>query len=316
MSKNKRCSKGKSCGATCIHRQKVCRKELGEISKSLQSVSGAVAGKQPPPVPQGSPSGGGLSKLESAEDFIKKLASTDGYYSSEISEMHHQISRVLGADITEGASTKYKDQNQRIEFAKRREELFRSLGEGDVNKGRQAAMEAYKGIKDFTKSAYDEIRQAQFGIMPAGPERDSYLKQAKSIENLFASKEINKPKVEKFRGIMVDNDVLAGMIASARERGSYGGEALSSWSTSLPKAKEFADNAQFDTFKNNRVIFRAVNSKGVPIHPISSLLEEYEVLTPSSANYRYLGHRQIKVETEDDAGKIIATYHVFDVEEF
>lgn len=311
----KRCGKGKSCGATCIDRRKICRKELGIVSKSLQSVSGAVTGRQPPPIPQGSPSNGGLSKLESVEDFNKKLTGTDGYYSPEISEMHHQISRMLGADITEGASTKYKNKEHQIEFARRREELFRSLGDGDVNKGRQAAVDAYKGIKDFTKSAYDEIRQAQFGIMPAGPERDSYLKQAKSIENLFASKEIDKPRVEKFRGIMVDNDVLAGMIASAREKGSYGGEALSSWSTSLPKAKEFADNAQFDTFKNNRVIFRAVNSKGVPIHPISSLLEEYEVLTPSSANYRYIGHRQIKVETVDDFGKILATYHVFDVEE-
>lgn len=311
----KRCGKGKSCGATCIDRRKICRKELGIVSKSLQSVSGAVTGRQPPPTPQSLTSGGKLSKLESAEDFNKKLVGTSRYYSPEIAEMHRQLGRVLGADITMGASTKYKDQDQKVEFARRREELFRSLGDGDVNKGRQSAIDGYNGIRDFTKSDYDPIRQAQFGIMPAGSVRDFHLKQAKDIETLFASKGVDKPRVEKFRGIIVDNDTLAGMVASARDKGSYGGGALASWSTSLPKAKEFADNAQFDSFKSNRVILRAVNSKGVPIHTLSSLPEEYEVLTPSSAKYRYLGHRQIKVETDDDTGKVVATYHVFDVEE-
>lgn len=49
MSK-KRCQKGKSCGATCISRMKVCLKELGTPNKSITSVRDDIRMYGPPPI--------------------------------------------------------------------------------------------------------------------------------------------------------------------------------------------------------------------------------------------------------------------------
>lgn len=45
----KRCTKGKSCGRSCIARAKICRIEAGaNLSESLSSLRGDVASRQPP----------------------------------------------------------------------------------------------------------------------------------------------------------------------------------------------------------------------------------------------------------------------------
>jgi hypothetical protein len=72
------CSKGKACGATCIAKSKICRKELGVVGGSLASVrnnikmqsgqpEGSRVGVAPPPVPGGK----GKEKIEfSGKDLM------------------------------------------------------------------------------------------------------------------------------------------------------------------------------------------------------------------------------------------------------
>lgn len=71
------CSKGKACGATCIAKSKICRKELGVVGSSLTSARDSVkmqsgqasgsTGISPPPMPNGR----GREKIEfSGSDLI------------------------------------------------------------------------------------------------------------------------------------------------------------------------------------------------------------------------------------------------------
>lgn len=261
----KRCEKGKSCGATCIDRREVCRKDLPKkVSEGLSKATD----KAPK----------GLSKLDTAEDFRLKEDSTEEDYSPRIVQMNAQFSSLL-----------------------RGEELHRSLGDGDVDKGKSIAKSATLGIRLFTGDYHDEMRQAQ---RETGDPK--YLKMVRDIEKVIGSKEVDKPSVEKFRGVRVDSDSLKGMIESAKTRGEFDGKALASWSTSLSIARGFADEDTNDGRKE-RVVLRAINAKGVPIENLSSSKGEYEILTSGSAGYKYINYRRIL-----EGGEI---YHVFDVEE-
>lgn len=66
----KRCQKGKSCGASCISKSKVCRKDLGEVGKEIPKTKATIQGRKGPskapsfepaskPI-QGSPEGLGI----------------------------------------------------------------------------------------------------------------------------------------------------------------------------------------------------------------------------------------------------------------
>lgn len=70
MAKN--CQKGKSCGATCIEKRDVCRKDLGVVAKVLSSVRGDIKmGTNPPPIPEKSPPRSGSSRplMEVNDDY-------------------------------------------------------------------------------------------------------------------------------------------------------------------------------------------------------------------------------------------------------
>jgi hypothetical protein len=286
----RKCEKGKPCGATCIDRREICRKELQDnVSKDTGKVSDLVGSR-------GNNGGAQLSKLTTTAEFNEKLKNTEGNYSPRVKEMHGSSGKLLGEEILSKSYVSeptYKDKEEEEKFKKLRQSLFASMGEKDVS-------EAFYTLRNYTGGKYADYRNAQLGRTNSPDD----LKRAELLERLVKSKEFEKPEVEKFRGKRVDNLTLSGLIQSARSGGTFADKALASWSTDLEIAQSFADK---NTGRNNRVIYRAVNKNGVPIGSISSVGYENEILTPSGSNYRYLGYTPIKVGSQ--------TYHVFDVEE-
>lgn len=300
----KRCEKGKSCGATCIDRREICRKDLPvSASKVAQKVNNRDSAKEEPLVK--------LDRLETTTDFTAKQKASSGYYSPEIKATHEWVGKLLDEVLPFDKKVDI-DPKQEGFFKKLRERFYNSITDGDPAQGKIVAKELLNAVTGFTSSDYGDIRDAQRGLRAPGSLTDEYLKLGKRIEKLIAASETVKPEVEKFRGIQVDKYSLNGMIESAKLKGNFEGQALASWSTALRKAQEFADDEKYGL--GERVIFRAVNAKGIPIHSISSITDEYEVLTSGTANYRYLNYRAIK--HQEIYGTNVVTYHVFDVEEF
>lgn len=305
--KQKRCKKGKSCGASCIAGFKVCLVDIPWASASgIPKVVSSIQNRPTPEVKPSTPSakkpGINLSKLETEADFKAKENATEGYYNSKIKDVHQYLKKLLAKIGFPDAYVTFDNSTEEDAFSALRDKLVKAMGNGNETKGRQAIKDARYAIISFTGSFSKEIREAQMGTTPNA----QYLKKAKDIERLFSMKEVEKPRVEKFRGKRVDEVTLQGMIESAREGGSYSGRALSSWSTQLRTAREFSDKEPYDN-RNQRVIYRTVNTKGVPIKEVSAIQREHEVLTSGTANYKYLGYRPIEVN-----GII---YHMFDVEE-
>jgi hypothetical protein len=169
-----------------------------------------------------------------------------------------------------------------------------------------------KGIRRFTGSTYSEMRQEQLDKLEGKtlkPSQAGYLKLANDAERLIAA--TPKEKIEKFRGIHVNDDDLKQMISDSKSLGKHAnpplGGALASWSTSLQVAQNFSDNASYKT--PNKVIFRTVNKAGVAVEKLTSITREDEILTSGRARYKFTGnHHEVK-----NGGN---TYHIFDVEEF
>lgn len=303
----KRCGTGKSCGATCIAKYKVCRMDFPEmLSSDVSALSSKLLPNRKEKMMSGPTSR--LNPISSEEDFKKKLSETKGNYNSDIENAHAWVKRLLGKEITESLDPglakigllklpTYESEESSKSFDKLRSSLISGMGESNVTG-------AIKAIKDFTMGEYPEIRGSQMGR----PEHREYLSKANSIEALIDRKEVIKPPVEKFRGIVVTNDALQGMIESSKNNGNFPGVALASWSTELKTSKRFTDHIVHKTEDgNNRVILRAINSRGIPIGSVSSTGKEYEILTPSKANYKYLGYNSVVVNG--------LTFHIFDVEE-
>lgn len=315
----KRCSIGKRCSATCISKRKVCQLELlDSVSFSINKLKKL---KLKAPVEVNAPEVSKtddekfmeflrdydkvsknppkLDKLTTLGDFDKKKSGTESLYNSNVKMYHEWISNLLRPVLREELGFGSSSQDKFFE------RLYSSLEGGSG--GRKQLRDAVFNLENFTGESYKRFRDSQIGR--GGTKSD--LEEAKSIERLLNRKELIKPPVEKFRGASVDTEVLNGMIASAKANEAYSGRALSSWSTDLGVGQRFAD---IDTGRPEKVIYRAVNKHGVPVRGVSQVKDESEVLTPSSANYRYLGYHPIKVVDKGSGTESI--YHVFDVEEF
>lgn len=297
-----RCEKGKSCGATCIDRDKICRKDLSlSVSEGLSKASELESPSKPKLE---------LSPLTTEESFEEKVKSTEGLYNENVKDLHSYAGKLFGkvSRETDGYTSSledykgFKDEGERKRFEKIRSDLIRELGDGDKVKGEKLFKAAILSIYKFTGLDYPEMRQAQMGA-DLNPK---YLKRARIIERLINDPRVEKPEVEKFRGKRVTIDTLKGMIRSANAGREFDGKALSSWSTQLSSAKDFADRHQDG--RSQRVILRAVNTKGVSVMQLSGSSHEHEILTSGTARYRYLKHNPIVIDG--------VTFHVFDVEEF
>lgn len=239
-----------------------------------------------------------LSPITNDKEFTAKLIETRGEYNRKVEAMHQWAGKLFGTKILYD----HAYDNLVPKYGRGEEKFFDKLRNALVlDFGKLELIEAFKDIQAFTSGKYGDFRRAQMGTNKSA----SDLMRVKRIEELLSRREFDKPRVEKFRGKRVNDSTLQAMIESARVNGSFGGKALSSWSTELETAQYFASkNSQIG---NNRVIYRTVNSRGVPIGSISSFSTEQEVLTPSTANYRYVSYRPITL------GPV--TYHMFDVEE-
>lgn len=240
----------------------------------------------------------GLSPLKNEQDFNNKIKSSNAFYNKLVRESHGFIGKLL-KPIVNLTSARHNTRSPEEEsaFQKLRDSLLKKLTKEQIKEG-------FDGIRRFTGLTYSAIRNAQNGRAP----NDTYLAMGKAIDRLLNRPEFAKPVLEKFRGISVTTDKLNAMIAGAKINGTYAGVATSSWSTSLATGKKFADKL---TGRPEKVIFRTINKLGVPIEGVTSVPNEYEILTPSNANYRYINYRPITI----GQGYGATTYHMFDVEE-
>ncbi len=233
-----------------------------------------------------------LPKLNTEAEFKKTIKDTDYANDSKAIDFHQRAKQILD---------KYNSSDSKSEGVIARNAIIQKMG------GQNAFDAAIKGIKEFTGSEYEYMRKAQHAAMKGEPlkiHQEDRLATAKRMEKLLSL--MPKEQVVKYRGIRVDNGVLNDIIESAKLKGKFVDGGLTSWSTALPVATKFANMTTWD--KNNRVLFRTVNKKGVGVEGITSITREMEVLTPGTAKYKHTGNYRTFTYAGD-------TYHVFDVVE-
>jgi hypothetical protein len=295
--KRKRCKKGKSCGSTCINAGKVCMVDLPwVVSSGLKKVSSTIRDKKSE-VSQSSP----LKPIKSAKEFEDKLKTTEGFYNGSIKEMHLEMQKIFGSSNGEYLPI-YTSGEEKVKYEGIRKEVQRQLGDNPL-------ADTYTALKKFTGSLHKEIRDAQRGtILPKNQHMKWNLKiWGKDLESLLAVSVLPRPEVEKFRGIRVTDEHLKNLIQSAKTGTTLPASASTSWSTSMRVAKNFASADKEDPSLTQRVIFRTVNKTGVPVESVSSVEQEYEVVTTKNSKYKYANYSPVTYMGQ--------TYHIFDVVE-
>lgn len=299
----KRCSKGKSCSATCIFRGKVCLVDL-PAGPSLQmpfvaSMVGVVRDEQPAApaksaskprkkaefvLPSGEPAK--LHTLVSAEDFQRVRAET-GKFSKEF---HERMGRVL----------RVKDKSE--DAVAERAEMLKRLGLSEA-----AFAKAIRTVSNYTDLDYKSVKKALYALRDKKPLTDEMRREiakGRVIERIIAA--ASKEAVPKFRGFRADQQTLDELIASAKLKGKFKEGVLSSWSTSLRVGQEFADNEKEG--KPLRVIFQTINKRGMAVESITQAEREMELMTSGTARYTHTGnYRVVPYKGE--------VYHIFDVVE-
>lgn len=296
--KRKRCKKGKSCGASCISSSKFCLVDLPWVSSSgLNKVAKVIQDNKGKAKPEPEEPGIKLSPLSTEDQFYDKMSDTgtipDG---SKLEEDSIDVAKVLG--IKNYAYPRYNLYGPKEE--PEYDAIRAKIGETAVSDG-VYAMKKFTGSNSMSYN----IGQADKG----SPLYSGYTKLSNDLNKLLTLEELPKTEVEKFRGFRASPDRLDLMIESATKGESFKHDRLYSWSSSLEVGKSFADEVLAKApDRTERVIYRTVNKRGVPIEYVSSLTDEYEVLTPRNTKYKYIAYRVINVEGQD--------YHIFDVEEF
>lgn len=243
-----------------------------------------------------------LSSLNTTKQFEKKEKDTE-VLSKKLEKLNLEVARLLGT--TNGTYVDHED-------------LYRSLGDKALYDSLRIRFMQGSGLGSFSDAVFAleeyslssttarEIRSAQKSGY-SGPVK--YQDWARDLETLLRWDAMPAPQVEKYRGFRTDPDRLNNMIESAKAKELFRHETMYSWSSSLGIGRTFADSAVSGFPEGTeRVIFRAINKRGVPIEYITGNVDEHEMLTHGNVRYKYLGYRTI-----DSQG---ATYHVFDVEEF
>lgn len=268
---------------------------LGKL-KSLHSKVGATLGKEFPkdkvdfilsgkfllpggPAPK-------LPKLQTEEDF-KKVRKETAQFSLPFHDRFTGILKIK--DKSPGATAE-------------RQSVLGRLGISEAS-----FTKIVKMIRGYTDWDYKEVKAAQYAKRDKKPLTESMkasLARAKAIESLIAA--MPKEAVVKFRGFRYSEDRLQALIQSAKLKGEFKDGALTSWSTSLRVAKEFADKEKEG--RPVRVLFQTVNKRGIPIEGITNAEKEMEMLTSGSARYVHTGnYRVVRVGDQD--------YHIFDIVE-
>lgn len=323
-SKKKRCKKGKSCGATCINSGKVCMVDLPwvsaqgltKVAKEIQKGSGVkpkdkTKPKQAPkpkpvkPVKAAKEPTIPLAPLANKADYDKLMKDTYSVSDNpKLSEDSKTIAQITGKKNTSFPSNfLYPDDSVKQNALAIRDKI----GSQVISDG-MAALTLFTSSYNWSK----KIRDADRGVFEPGMSKASkqtLINSGDNLNRLLTSPLLPKTEVEKFRGFRASPDRLAQFIESAKNGESFTLGSVNSWSSALRVGRRFANRDISEApERTERVIFRTINKRGVPIEYITQITNEDEILTPRGTNYRYTGYRAI---TEDN-GKV---YHIFDMEE-
>lgn len=151
--------------------------------------------------------------------------------------------------------------------------------------------DAYRySIESFTYKGNENMRKYQFGTYkPTGiPSVDDMIKEhVENVEEYIR----NAPKWEgeTFRGLGLSKDDLESVLNS----GTIQNGALTSWSSSIKVAEEYArENGRIPG--RVKVILHCTDQKmGTPIKHLSHYTREDEVLCSSKSEYKILRHEEI-----------------------
>lgn len=241
-----------------------------------------------------------LTPLDSTEAFREKIKDTKTFKdNAKMVEGSLTVARILNFTNDAFPSNKelYSSPEEKSKFIA----LRNKIGKGVISDG-------YHALDQYTAS-YTNARLMR--LAEIDPKNSSLSVndriRAESLGKLLALKEMPRPEVEKFRGFRATPDRLQEMIAGVNGKESFNHKTTYSWSASMDMGKDFADRkiSQLPE-RTERVIFRTINKRGVPIEYVTSVEGESELLTPKNTKYRYLAYRQI--------GLLGENYHIFDVE--
>jgi hypothetical protein len=296
----KRCNKGKSCGATCINQGKVCLVDLPWVSSNGLT---RVATKIQSATTKDRGEGVKFSPLGTTDDFLNLVSATQNLKNRDrkLVEDNAEVAKLLdvkGYGFPLWYSKElYKNSEEEAKYGKLREQIGKSV----VNDGFYA-LETYTG-------SLKEARLIRLADRDPSKSSEEYRQASNDLNRLLTLREMPRPDVEKFRGFRATPEKLQEMIDGSKGKEKFNHATSYSWSSALGIGREFADKEIYEAKdRTERVIFRSVNKRGVPIEFVSSVSKEDELLTPRNTNYKYLGYRPINVYGY--------TYHVFDVEEF
>lgn len=318
----KRCKKGKSCGATCISGGKVCLVDLPWVSSnSLSKVSKKIqdASKKDEKPTTNQP-GITLSPLTTLDDLKNKVTETWTVAdNAKLTEDSKEVAKILEKKNSSYPQMTLYGPGEEIKYDDLRDKVGRQLwrmaleesGERasyDPSLSKMLLADGKYALDRFTAD-YDKsyaIRQADRGVSAFSHHRGD----ADALDRLLRVKELPRTEVEKFRGFRATPERLQEMIESSRNKENFAQNSVNSWSSALRVGQTFA-NREINEHPNRteRVIFRTINKRGVPIEFVTSVTNEDEILTPRNTNYKYMDYRSITTE----AGRV---YHIFDVEEF
>ena len=303
----RRCEKGKPCGATCIERLKICQMDVdGGLSGSLKKVADEV-GTEPKTQKPTTSSLVKLSKLDDYMDLYNKSRETSHvklYQKPELLKANSEVAKLLGSSNPSFPNSELYEPGEKAKY----DGIRSRIGEQKLN-------DALVALQLF--SLYPEVHMGVRGVEKGDPKYPNYSldfkkysNYANQINDFLTSREVPRPEVEKFRGFRASPDHLREMIKAAKGNESFSNNYVSSWSSSMGIGRKFADTELFDKpDRTERIIYRAINRKGVPIEFVTRAREEDELLTPRNTEYRYLGYREIKKTGTNEV------YHIFDVEE-
>lgn len=320
MGEDRRCGKGKPCGGTCIERKKICRVEImGYLQRDVQKTSEEISRRS-----------SSLPKLETATDFEKLTIPIKTQRTEKLSKVYHSLPddsplkkkvgnkllRVLDSPEADKVDSKlekaeldfarifgYKSKDVNESERKTADKALKSLTDAI---GEQGVKDGLRAIKEFSGGHYKTIRKAQRNKKIAEIIPDAYRK-GQDLERLITQPGLPRPSVIKYRGITATDEMLDHLLRASETKGGYSENATSSWSTDLKWAAKFSNRGINEGWGNHRVIFRTVNSQGVPIRHLSSVEDESELLTTRGAKYLHQKYRVIDVDG--------IKYHVFDMEE-
>lgn len=244
-----------------------------------------------------------LSSLKTEKQF-KDLERKTDKLSNKMAEFSLEVARLLGITNSTYVDHEelYRNERDRDTYDSLRSK-FMSAVRGKVLSFADVGYALYEYTLNSTVAR--DIRQAEKSGYK-GPSK--YEKMASDLNAMLRWGDMPKPMVEKYRGFRADSARLSEMISDSNAKRGFNHETMYSWSSSLMIGRDFADQRIKDLpDRDQRVIFRAVNRRGVPIEYVTENAEEYEMLTPGRTKYKHLGYSPIQV------GGV--TYHVFDVEE-